>query len=84
MLSNLGKIDVPDEMKKMVTKADFVLGTNRSNKILFSVVTVNNIVELSLSKFTTNSSVENSLYNLLKEHDLILKVHGSDVYDNRK
>ena len=84
VLSNLGKINIPKEMSKYVTKADFVLGTNRSNKILFSVVTVNDIIELSLSKFTTNKSVENNLYNLLKEHDLIINVHGSDEYDNRK
>lgn len=84
VLSNLGKIDITDSMKKEVTKADFVLGTNRSNKILFSVVTINNIIELSLSKFTTNKSLENNLYNLLKENDLIIKVHGSEVYDNRK
>lgn len=84
VLSNLGKIDIPETMKKEVSKADFVLGTNRSNKILFSVVTVNDIIELSLSKFTTNQSLENNLYNLLKENDLIINVHGSEVYDHRK
>ncbi len=84
VLSNLGKIDIPETMKKEVSKADFVLGTNRSNKILFSVVTVNDIIELSLSKFTTNQSLENNLYNILKDHDLIINVHGSEVYDHRK
>ena len=71
-------------MQKEISKADFVLGTNLTNKILFSVVTVNDVIELSLSKFTTNKSVENNLYNMLKEHNLILNVHGSDEYDNRK
>ena len=84
VLSNLGKIDIPKEMQKEISKADFVLGTNLTNKILFSVVTVNDVIELSLSKFTTNKSVENNLYNMLKEHNLILNVHGSDEYDNRK
>ena len=84
VLSNLGKIDIPETMQKEVSKADFVLGTNLTNRILFSVITVNNVIELSLSKFTTNSSVENNLYNMLKEHDLIINVHGSDEYDNRK
>ena len=84
VLSNLGKIDIPESMQKEVSKADFVLGTNLTNRILFSVITVNNVIELSLSKFTTNSSVENNLYNMLKEHDLIINVHGSDEYDNRK
>ena len=84
VLSNLGKIDIPQEMKKKVFKADFVLGTNLTNKLLFSIVTINNILELSISKFTTNKSVENNLYNLFKEYDLIINVHGSSEYENRK
>ena len=84
VLSNLGKIEIPDYMKDYVEKADFVLGTNRTNRVLFSALTVGNILELSLSKFTTNSSLENNLYNLLKEHDLVIKVYGSEEYDNRK
>jgi len=84
VLSNLGKIEIPKEMQKRVRKADFVLGSSRTNRILFSVVTINAIVELSLSKSTTNKSVENHLYNLLKEHDLVIRVHGSEEYDSRK
>ena len=82
VLSNLGVVNIPIEMQKEVEKADFVLGTNLSNRILFSVITINDIVNLTLSKFTTNKSVENNLYNLLKEHNLIIKVHGSDEYGN--
>lgn len=84
VLSNLGKIDIPKEMQKNVKKADFVLGTNRTNRALFSIVTVNNVVELTISKSTTNKAVENNLYNMLKEHDLILGVHGSEEYENKK
>ena len=82
VLSNLGKIDLPKEMEKDITKLDFVLGTNLTNRILFSVISVDKILTLSLSKFTSNKSVENNLYNLLKERDLIVGIHGSDEYDN--
>ncbi|MBR3319829.1 hypothetical protein IKG20_00800 [Candidatus Saccharibacteria bacterium] len=84
VLSNLGKIDIPKEMRERVRKADFVLGTSRTNRILFSVVTVNNIVTLTLSKSTTNKAVENNLYNLLKEYDLVIGVHGSEEYESKK
>ena len=84
VLSNLGKIDIPKEMQNEISKADFVLGTNLTNRILFSIVTVNDVVELSLSKFTTNKSIENNLYNIFKNHNLIINVHGSDEYDYRK
>ncbi len=82
VLSNLGMINIPKEMQNEVEKMDFVLGTNLTNRILFSVVSVNNILTLTLSKFTTNKSVENSLYNILKEQDLIIDIHGSDEYDS--
>lgn len=84
VLSNLGKINIPSELSKEVTEADFVLGTNLTNKILFSVVTINDVVNLTLSKFTTNKSCENNLYNLLKEYNLIMRVHGSDEYEYGK
>ena len=82
VLSNLGMVNIPKEMQKEVEKMDFVLGTNLTNRILFSVISINNILTFTLSKFTSNKSVENSLYNLLKEQDLILEIHGSDEYDN--
>ena len=84
VLSNLGKIELPKEMEKSVIKGDFVLGTSVSNRILFSVITIGNILTLSISKFTNNTSVENNLYSLLKEYDLIIKIHGSDKYEIRK
>lgn len=84
VFSNLGKIDIPKEMQKRIEKADFVLGTSRTNRILFSIVTVNNIVTLTLSKSTTNKAVENNLHNLLKEYDLVIGVHGSEEYESQK
>ena len=84
VLSNLGKIDIPNSLKEKVIKGDFILGTTLSNKVLTSFITINDITTLSISKFTTNSSFENNLYSLLKEYDLIINVHGSDQYEVRK
>ena len=82
VLSNLGVIDLPREMLANIKGADFVLGTTISNKVLFSLITVNDIVTLTVSKFTTNAAIENGLYNIFKENDLILRVHGSENYEN--
>ena len=84
VLSNLGVINLPKNISENIKSADFVLGTTISNKVLFTLITVNNVVTLSMSKFTTNTSVENSLYNIFKEDDLILRIHGSENYENRK
>ncbi len=83
VLSNLGNINLPDEMKKEIIKMDFALGTGITNKALFSMITCNNIVTLSISKFTLNSAVENSIYNLIKENNIKIDVFGSDIYENK-
>lgn len=84
VLSNLGVVTLPKEVSLNIKSADFVLGTTISNKVLFSLITVNNIATLTISKFTTNAAIENVLYNILKENDLIIRVHGSENYENRK
>lgn len=84
VLSNLGKVSLPEEMTREILKADFSLGTTLSNKVLFSIITINNTLTLTISKFTTNTAIENNLYSLLKEYNLIMKVHGSDKYEIRK
>ena len=84
VLSNLGNINLPNNMQKEVEKMDFVLGTTITNKLLFSIITCNNILTLSISKYTLNTSVENNLYNLLVQNNIKVKVYGSENYDNKK
>ena len=84
VLSNLGVVTLPEEIRKNIKSADFVLGTNITNKALFSIITINDIVTLSMAKFTTNKAVENGLYNIFNENNLILRIHGSENYENRK
>src|SRR5574344_2865926 len=54
VFSNLGKINIPDDMAAMVEKMDFCLGTNMMRKALFSMITVNDTSTLTISKFTLN------------------------------
>ncbi len=84
VLSNLGVVKLPENVLKHIKSADFILGTTISNKMLFSLITINNITTLTMSKYTTNTSIENNLYSIFKENNLIVKVHGSENYENRK
>ena len=52
--------------------------------MFFSIITCNNILTLSISKYTLNTSVENNLYNLLIQNNIKVKVYGSENYDNKK
>ena len=83
VLSNLGNIKLPKEIQKEVEKMDFVLGTAITNRASFSIITCNNILTLSISKLTTNTSVENSIYNILTQNNIKLKVYGSEDYESR-
>jgi NRPS condensation-like uncharacterized protein len=84
VLSNLGNINIPQNMKSLVEKMDFSLGTGITNKAIFSLITCNDVVTLSISKLTLNSSVENSIYNLIKQNNINVDVYGSEVYGNKK
>jgi NRPS condensation-like uncharacterized protein len=83
VFSNLGKINIPEDMSEFVNKMDFSLGTNMARKALFSMITCNNVATLTISKFTLNSSVENTIYNLIKENNIDVKVFGSEVYEHK-
>lgn len=82
VLSNLGNIDMPNELRDEIDKMDFVLGTTLINRVLFSLVTCNNTMTLSISKFTLNSALENNLYNMISSLGFKVTVSGSDVYEN--
>lgn len=84
VLSNLGKINLPENLRDKVLKMDFSIGTSISNKVLFGLITSSDTLTLSITKFTSNTSIENNLYNVFKEYDLIKLVHGSDKYEIRK
>ena len=84
VLSNLGNISIPEDMKEYIQKMDFSLGTGITNKALFSLLTCNDVVTLTISKFTLNSSIENSIYNLIKSSNIDVKVYGSETYGSKK
>ncbi len=84
VLSNLGNVKITEDMKEYVEKMDLVLGTAITNRMLFSMVSCNGILTLSISKFTMNKSLENNLYNLIREQGINIKVHGSEEYENSK
>ena len=81
-LSNLGVVDLPDEMRPYVQKMDFVLGMSPTNRAACSMVTVNNVATFSIAKATIDSSFEEKIYSLLTENGLTFSVSGSEIYGN--
>lgn len=84
VFSNLGNININDSLKRNIKTMDFCLGTGITNKVLFSMITCNGVATLTISKYTTNSSIENNLYNLMEKYNLNLEVYGSEIYASKK
>lgn len=83
VFSNLGLVDLPPSFQKQVLKGDFILGTTSANKELFSLITVNDTATFTMSKFSVNNRVELDFYQLFKDLDILIEIHGSDNYDNK-
>lgn len=83
VLSNLGEIKYPTNLKIKIEKMDFLLGTTNINRSLFTLISCNNVLAFTMTKLTTNMALENNIYNLIKSMDLKIKVSGSDVYENK-
>ena len=79
-LSNLGVVDLPEEMAKEIISMDFVLGTTVINRTQNALITVNNVTTLSISKYTKDPSFEEKLYELLTRDGLEIEVEGSATY----
>ena len=81
-LSNLGVINLPEDLANEVESMDFVLGTAITNRAGCSVVTVNNITTFSISKMTADPTFEEKIYELLKQEKIDVIVEGSGLYEN--
>ncbi len=81
-LSNLGVIQIPEEMRPYVTKMDFVLGTSITNRAACSMLTLGDTTSLSIAKLTADPSFENKLYSLFEENGITPIVKGSELFGN--
>ncbi len=80
VLSNLGRVDMPDEMARHVRKMDFVLGTVNISRAACSMVTAGNICTFSIAKLTADPSFEERMFKLLCENGLEPHISGSGLY----
>ena len=80
--SNLGKIDISEDIKSYVKSMDFVLGTSFFNRASCSLISVNNVSTFSITKHTLDTEFEEKLYKLLLIDNLNVLVDGSETYED--
>lgn len=77
-LSNLGQVELPEELLPHVRMMDFVLGTVITNRAACSLVTCNSKAVLSVAKLTKDPSFEERLYTELTRLGIGIELEGSD------
>lgn len=81
-LSNLGVIEVPEEMKKEIENFDFLFVPQAPMRASSTLIGYNGKTRFTIVKATKNHEYENKLFELLKEDGLDIKVYGSISYES--
>ena len=81
-LSNLGMIEMPEEMAGQIEKAYFILVPGIPNRVTSSMVSVNNRSVFSVMMNDKDLSYIDAVYELLKEDGLDVELEGSVAYES--
>lgn len=69
-MSNLGKVDIPDEMKPFVERFDFILGVQATAPNNSAVVSYGDYVYFNFIRNTTESELEMSFHRVLQKRGI--------------
>ncbi len=81
-LSNLGTVTLPEEMAKLLSRAEFILCGDKQNRAACALVTLGNKSVLSVTESTADPSFSEALCRELESHGLDLNITGSLPYEN--
>ncbi|MBS1413277.1 MAG: hypothetical protein HPZ00_08215 [Christensenellaceae bacterium] len=77
-LSNLGEIEFPEEMKKYITDAAFILGRGRVNSTAAAMLSYNKNVVLTFSRSVQNAEVERRFFTFLIKNGVQVKIESNN------
>ncbi len=80
-LSNLGVIEVPDEMEPYVDHYDFLLVPARPNRATSTLISFRDRLRLTITKATADPSYEEEVYRILQEDGMHIRLEGSEEYE---
>lgn len=76
-ISNLGVVQIPDEMKPFVTRFDFILGEQALCRNACSVVSYNGKLNISFLRTVKESEVEREFFCFLRKLGINIKVESN-------
>ena len=79
-LSNLGKVDLPDEMSKYVNRLDFMLGSLKFNPVTCACVTYNNLMTINFTRNIKESDIEREFFTSMVKMGIPVTVESNRRY----
>lgn len=76
-LSNVGILEVPDEMEKHIQRFDVMLGTPRLNKINCAAGTYKDILNICFTSVIKETNVEKAFFTFLVKSGLHVKIESN-------
>ena len=76
-LSNLGVVNLPDEMKPHVKRFDFVLSVQSHSPYNMSVIAYNGVTNLNFIRNIKEPRLEMALYRVLRDEGVAVKVESN-------
>ena len=80
-LSNLGVVDIPEIMKKYITRFDFILSVQATKPRNCGVLTYNGTIYMNFIRNTVEPALESRFYEVLREHGIHVKVESNQRRD---
>ena len=76
-LSNLGKVELPDELSPFIDSFIFAIGTSYSSNNALTIVSYNDKLTITFSKTIAENSHEKMFFNILTENGLDLVIDSN-------
>ncbi len=76
-LSNMGNVQIPDEMKPYVSCMDFIIGVKATSPYNCGVITYADRLRWNVVRSTREPQLENALYQVMREQGLLPEVSSN-------
>ena len=77
-ISNLGTVQLPEEMARFVTRMEFLLGPLSRNKVVCGALSYNGVLALSFTRTIRESALEREFFRFLVKLGVPVKVESND------
>ena len=77
IISNLGKIEIPDEMAAKVERFDFVLGASADTKVKCAVVGFKDNLSITFTRSIEEAEIEHRFFTFLVEHGVPVEIESN-------